>query len=275
MCRFILEWLARCCRYKIMLVLRPYFVSKVLLDSLVTAQRASEPFHTAVRRQTRLQTIRAIATTIEEILQHFFCIHCSGVVFSGGNVWKYNKYWMLIFVCFNLLFCFAGRFGGESVERSLSVRPKPANCIPALEVVPLKLEDPNESADPSIVIFPSCTRVNRCGGCCNNNLLSCQPVAMQQITFEVWQTSSWLLLLFILKLKYHIRSSHRYSNLNTRATVAKWNSSIVNWCSLMSTPSANVIVAKKKVTAPNSRSMTKHNARAIASTQRINGNVSQ
>lgn len=80
------------------------------------------------------------------------------------------------------------RIGGESVERSLSKRPTPANCLPEMTVVPLKLEDENESRDPTIVIFPSCTRVNRCGGCCNNNLLSCQPVATQQITFEVYKS---------------------------------------------------------------------------------------
>lgn len=87
----------------------------------------------------------------------------------------------LILICY----LFVGRIGGESVERSLSRRPVPANCLPEMTVVPLKLEDENESRDPTIVIFPSCTRVNRCGGCCNNNLLSCQPIDTQQITFEV------------------------------------------------------------------------------------------
>lgn len=84
-----------------------------------------------------------------------------------------------------LFLCFLARFGGEDVERSRGQRPVPANCIPEMQTIPLKLADSSESKDPTIVVFPSCTRVKRCGGCCNNNLVSCQPIETNTIVFEV------------------------------------------------------------------------------------------
>uniref|UniRef100_A0A336MCE4 CSON015026 protein n=1 Tax=Culicoides sonorensis TaxID=179676 RepID=A0A336MCE4_CULSO len=67
-------------------------------------------------------------------------------------------------------------------QRSIAVRPKPAACIPDTTVVSLRPKDEN---DPTMVYFPSCTRVKRCGGCCSHKLLSCQPVEIQTLTFEV------------------------------------------------------------------------------------------
>ncbi|XP_011638848.1 uncharacterized protein LOC105428307 [Pogonomyrmex barbatus] len=77
---------------------------------------------------------------------------------------------------------FANRFGGE--ERSSAVMPTPAKCIPELQLVPLKLDD-----DPSTFVFPVCTRIKRCGGCCISPLLSCQPTAVEMRNFEVIVTS--------------------------------------------------------------------------------------
>ncbi|XP_063703338.1 platelet-derived growth factor subunit B [Culicoides brevitarsis] len=67
-------------------------------------------------------------------------------------------------------------------QRSVAIRPKPAACIPDTTVVSLR---PKEERDPTIVYFPSCTRVKRCGGCCSHQLLSCQPTEIQTITYEV------------------------------------------------------------------------------------------
>lgn len=67
-------------------------------------------------------------------------------------------------------------------QRSVAVRPKPAACIPDTTVVSLR---PKDETDPTLVYFPSCTRVKRCGGCCSHQLLSCQPVEIQTLTFEV------------------------------------------------------------------------------------------
>lgn len=77
------------------------------------------------------------------------------------------------------------RFGGEEVERSRGARPIPANCVPEMKTVPLKLSDGSDVKDPTIVVFPSCTRVKRCGGCCNNNLVSCQAIESNIIVYEV------------------------------------------------------------------------------------------
>lgn len=71
------------------------------------------------------------------------------------------------------------------MERSRGTIPKPANCLPEMTVVPLKLADSNENKDPTIVIFPTCTRIKRCSGCCNNNLVSCQAIEKNTIAFEV------------------------------------------------------------------------------------------
>ncbi|XP_012538150.1 uncharacterized protein LOC105837703 [Monomorium pharaonis] len=73
---------------------------------------------------------------------------------------------------------FANRFAGE--ERSNAVMPTPAKCMPELQLVSLKLDD-----DPSTFVFPLCTRIKRCGGCCISPLLSCQPTATEMRNFEV------------------------------------------------------------------------------------------
>lgn len=72
---------------------------------------------------------------------------------------------------------FPDRFGGE---RSNAVVPTPAKCIPELQLVSLKLDN-----DPSTFVFPLCTRIKRCGGCCISPLLSCQPTATEMRNFEV------------------------------------------------------------------------------------------
>lgn len=77
------------------------------------------------------------------------------------------------------------RFHGLNVERSQGSRPVPANCVPEMTVVPLKLADESDVKDPTIVVFPSCTRVKRCGGCCNNNLVTCQAMESNNIVYEV------------------------------------------------------------------------------------------
>ncbi|GIX95369.1 PDGF_2 domain-containing protein [Caerostris extrusa] len=39
--------------------------------------------------------------------------------------------------------------------------------------------------DPSLVIWPVCTRVRRCGGCCSSKLLHCVPTKTSTITLKV------------------------------------------------------------------------------------------
>lgn len=68
---------------------------------------------------------------------------------------------------------------GET-ERSNAERPNQASCMPELQTVPLL-----ENDDPSIIYYPTCTRVKRCGGCCTHPFLSCQPTATETRNFEV------------------------------------------------------------------------------------------
>ncbi|XP_016839508.1 vascular endothelial growth factor C isoform X1 [Nasonia vitripennis] len=73
------------------------------------------------------------------------------------------------------------RFGGA--ERSNAIVAKQAVCMPELQVVPV-LENP----DPAAVYYPSCVRIKRCGGCCNHELLSCQPTATEIRNYEIHVT---------------------------------------------------------------------------------------
>ncbi|KAG8039913.1 hypothetical protein G9C98_000642 [Cotesia typhae] len=66
------------------------------------------------------------------------------------------------------------------VERASAPLARPAACTPALQVVPLTLR----VEDPAAIYFPPCTRVKRCGGCCNHRLLSCQPTEVRLVNYE-------------------------------------------------------------------------------------------
>lgn len=45
-----------------------------------------------------------------------------------------------------------------------------------------------ENSDPSVFYIPTCTRIERCGGCCSHALLSCQPKEMETVSFQVLKT---------------------------------------------------------------------------------------
>ncbi|XP_018563835.1 uncharacterized protein LOC108905450 isoform X2 [Anoplophora glabripennis] len=75
------------------------------------------------------------------------------------------------------------RFGEDYEARSAAVTPKAAGCTPELKTVSLATTD-----DPSILYIPQCTKVERCGGCCSHDLLSCQPQEIETLTFKVTKT---------------------------------------------------------------------------------------
>jgi len=78
------------------------------------------------------------------------------------------------------------RFGGDEgdeIDRKAAVIPKSATCTPELVTVNLQKED-----DKSVFYYPQCTRVERCGGCCSHELLSCQPTDTELLTFQVIET---------------------------------------------------------------------------------------
>lgn len=97
------------------------------------------------------------------------------------------------------MFYSVGRFGGGEEERSeyylyhaigfplnfvhvldSAVIPQSAACMPELQTVRIAPE-----ADPSILYIPTCTRVERCGGCCSHSLLSCQPMEVETVPYQV------------------------------------------------------------------------------------------
>ncbi|GAB6027919.1 hypothetical protein CHUAL_002134 [Chamberlinius hualienensis] len=89
----------------------------------------------------------------------------------------------------------AGRSGQKGVllrqvpntsflERSLSYPfAQSANCNPQPTTVPIKIGN-----EPFDIYFPSCTRIERCGGCCSHDLLECTPTKKENVTFLVLKT---------------------------------------------------------------------------------------
>lgn len=61
---------------------------------------------------------------------------------------------------------------------------EPALCKPELTTVTI-----NASSDPNIFLFPNCVRIERCGGCCNHDLLECQPKEIVMKQMRVVQTT--------------------------------------------------------------------------------------
>ncbi|XP_058834829.1 balbiani ring protein 3 [Topomyia yanbarensis] len=67
-------------------------------------------------------------------------------------------------------------------ERSAGEIPKPAGCNTQPTIVSLR---PENNSDPRLIYSPSCTRVQRCSGCCVSKRLSCQPTSTRTRTFTV------------------------------------------------------------------------------------------
>ncbi|XP_055616328.1 uncharacterized protein LOC129762258 [Toxorhynchites rutilus septentrionalis] len=67
-------------------------------------------------------------------------------------------------------------------ERSAGEIPTPAGCNTQPTIVSLR---PENNSDPRLIYSPSCTRVQRCSGCCVSKRLSCQPTSTRTRTFTV------------------------------------------------------------------------------------------
>ncbi|XP_050038575.1 uncharacterized protein [Dermacentor andersoni] len=75
----------------------------------------------------------------------------------------------------------AAAVGAAGAGSSSSVpNPEPGTCLPTKQLV----EFPKPS-DPSIILWPPCTRVPRCGGCCPSTILKCAPTKTTNVTFKV------------------------------------------------------------------------------------------
>lgn len=60
----------------------------------------------------------------------------------------------------------------------------PATCTPQPTTVPIRVPDHS----PHDVYFPSCTRMDRCGGCCSHDLLECAPSKSEMVELQVLKT---------------------------------------------------------------------------------------
>lgn len=67
------------------------------------------------------------------------------------------------------------------VQRSDAKEINPALCMPEFQVISVK-----ENPDPADIYFPACVRIKRCGGCCNHELLSCQPNRTEINNYKVF-----------------------------------------------------------------------------------------
>lgn len=71
-------------------------------------------------------------------------------------------------------------FNREAVELMAAAIAEPDVCEPRPTTVPIP---PDE--DPRIVYWPTCTKVDRCGGCCGLDLLECAPTAVETMIVQV------------------------------------------------------------------------------------------
>jgi len=75
-----------------------------------------------------------------------------------------------------------GTFSGPPrVPKGLNLA-EPAACIPENTIVPISIGRVSSSTQ----VFPTCTRVQRCGGCCSHQLLSCQPTETEEVLHDVF-----------------------------------------------------------------------------------------
>ncbi|KAK7790659.1 hypothetical protein R5R35_006549 [Gryllus longicercus] len=71
------------------------------------------------------------------------------------------------------------RFGAVDERKSI-LTAKAALCQPQLELVSLMV-----TTDPSMYYYPTCTRIERCGGCCGSHLMTCQAVESEIVNMKV------------------------------------------------------------------------------------------
>ncbi|GAB6030649.1 hypothetical protein CHUAL_007505 [Chamberlinius hualienensis] len=70
------------------------------------------------------------------------------------------------------------------LERTIGYPFAPsASCSPQPTTVPITF-----SSNPFDIYFPSCTRVDRCGGCCSHDLLECAPLTTETAVYQVLKT---------------------------------------------------------------------------------------
>ena len=55
-----------------------------------------------------------------------------------------------------------------------------ASCVPSMKPVPFPRDNRVNG-----MLWPTCVNVQRCGGCCGSDILSCVPTSVGMVTFYV------------------------------------------------------------------------------------------
>lgn len=74
------------------------------------------------------------------------------------------------------------RFGGSTDEGETLPM---ANCKPELVTVPLNLTE-----ELNTMFFPTCIRLEQCGGCCSGSLLTCRPTVTKVVKVKVLKVNT-------------------------------------------------------------------------------------
>ncbi|KAK3881823.1 hypothetical protein Pcinc_013755 [Petrolisthes cinctipes] len=77
------------------------------------------------------------------------------------------------------------RFGTPSETVEEVKMAEMANCKPELTTVSLDLPK-----KPTPIFFPTCVRIEQCGGCCYGPLLTCRPTVTEVVRLKVLKTTS-------------------------------------------------------------------------------------
>ncbi|XP_043509758.1 vascular endothelial growth factor A isoform X1 [Frieseomelitta varia] len=144
----------------------------VIFCGLVTSQKDDIVFPDQI-------SPRALSPPVEPAAAHNAALLRSRSSQIVKKINSVDEFLRMIGVSPSEVFSLSSRMG-ESEERKNSKMAEQAVCKPSLKVVPTY--EPN---DPSIFFFPRCTRVNRCGGCCGNQLLSCEAKKTETQNFEI------------------------------------------------------------------------------------------
>lgn len=79
-----------------------------------------------------------------------------------------------------IFYLFPDRMG--IVQKSNAIVASSVNCAPELQTIPL---DHGEPKDRMVLYYPSCVRIQRCGGCCNHQSLSCEPTSKEIKNYRI------------------------------------------------------------------------------------------
>ena len=140
--------------------------SVVAIESELMA--ADAPF--TVFKAKQLDDLSSNATDFNEVLQRVTGIeiqrrphHVRASAFSG----------------------FRRRKNATTTSSSNVLPAQPAFCQPEMQTVAFDLP---ASSPTSVFYYPTCTRIERCGGCCSHELLECQPVQVSSVRMKVIRT---------------------------------------------------------------------------------------